>query len=49
MLSIERKEDLQIAMEEQMEMGVDGLDEEDRYLMEIKLDDLETTCGESQA
>ena len=49
MLALERKEDLQIAIEEQQEMGLDGLAEEDRYLMEINLDDLETTSGEYQA
>jgi hypothetical protein len=49
MLALERKEDLQIAIEEQQEMGMDGLAEEDRYLMEINLDDLETTSGEYQA
>jgi hypothetical protein len=49
MLALERKEDLQIAIEEQIEMGVRGLDDEDKYLMEIKLEDLETTRGESQA
>eukprot|EP00984_Skeletonema_dohrnii_P006037 scaffold2136_cov79-Skeletonema_dohrnii-CCMP3373.AAC.4 len=30
-------------------MGMDGLAEEDRYLMEINLGDLETTSGEYQA
>ena len=49
MLALERKEDLQIAIEEQQEMGLDGLSEEDRYLMEINLDYLETTSGEYQA
>ena len=49
MLALEKKEDLQIAIEEQQEMGLDGLSEEDRYLMEINLDDLETTSGEYQA
>ena len=49
MLALERKEDLQIAIEEQQAMGLDGLAEEDRYLMEINLDDLETTSGEYQA
>lgn len=49
MLALERKEDLQIAIEEQQEMGCEGLEEEDMYLMEINLDDLETTCGETQA
>ena len=49
MLALERKEDLQTAIEEQIEMGVRGLDEADKYLMENKLEDLETTRGESQA
>ena len=49
MLALERREDLQIAIEEQQKMGLDGLSEEDRYLMEINLDDLETTSGEYQA
>jgi len=49
MLALERKEELQIAIEEQQEMGLEGLAEEDRYLMEINLDDLETTSGEHQA
>eukprot|EP00984_Skeletonema_dohrnii_P032813 scaffold27594_cov76-Skeletonema_dohrnii-CCMP3373.AAC.2 len=45
MLALERKEDLQIAIEEQQAMGLEGLAEEDRYLMEINLDDLETTSA----
>jgi len=49
MLALERKEELQIAIEEQQEMGFDGLAEEDRYLLEINLEDLETTSGEHQA
>jgi hypothetical protein len=49
MLALERKEELQIAIEEQQEMGLDGLAEEDRYLLEINLEDLETTSGEHQA
>jgi len=36
--TLERKEDLQIAIEEQIEMGVRGLDDDDKYLMEIKLE-----------
>ena len=46
---MERKEDLQVAIEEQQAMGLDGLAEEDKYLMEISLGDLETTSGEYQA
>mmetsp|Transcript_22570 Transcript_22570/g.32245 ORF Transcript_22570/g.32245 Transcript_22570/m.32245 type:complete len:312 (-) Transcript_22570:282-1217(-) len=49
MLALERKEELQIAIEEQQEMGLEGLGEEDKYLMEINLEDLETTSGEHQA
>ena len=49
MLALERKEELQIAIEEQQEMGLEGLGGEDKYLMEINLDDLETTSGEHQA
>ena len=44
MLALERKEELQIAIEEQQEMGLEGLGEEDKYLMEINLD-LESTSG----
>lgn len=49
MLALEKKEELQIAIEEQQAMGLEGLAEEDKYLMEISLDDLETTSGEYQA
>eukprot|EP00984_Skeletonema_dohrnii_P013128 scaffold5408_cov129-Skeletonema_dohrnii-CCMP3373.AAC.11 len=57
-LALERKEDLQIAIEEKQEMGVDGLEEDDKYLMKIggcrgmvNLDDLKinTTSAEHQA
>ena len=36
-LELERKEELQIAIEEQQEMGLEGLGEEDKYLIEINL------------
>ncbi len=49
MLALERKEDLQVAIEEQQAMGLDGLAEEDKYLTEISLGDLETTSWEYQA
>ncbi len=48
-LALESNEELQIAIEEQQEIGLEGLREEDKYLMEINLDDLETTSGEHQA
>ena len=37
-----------LAIEEQLELGEDGLEEEDKYLLEIKLDDLGSTSGEVQ-
>jgi len=40
MLALERKEELQIAIEEQQEIGLEGLGEEDKYMMEINLDDV---------
>ncbi len=49
MLALERKEEIQIAVEEQQEIGLEELGGEDKYLMEINLDDLETTSGEHQA
>ena len=36
-------------IENQIALGGEGLDEGDRYLLEINLDDLETTLGETQA
>ncbi len=48
MLALEKKEELQLAIEEQLELGEDGLEEEDKYLLEIKLDDLGSTSGEVQ-
>ena len=44
----ERKEDLQKAVEEEIEVGGAGLDKQDRYLLEINLEDLETSSGEDQ-
>ncbi len=41
-----RKEEIQQEIEEQMEMGTDGLLDEDLWLMEVNLGDLETTSGE---
>ena len=43
-----RKEELQSLVEDQLELGEDGLEEEDKYLLEINLDDLTTTSGETQ-
>ncbi len=47
-LATDRKEVLQADIEEQQDLGAEGLAEEDRYLLEINLEDLETTSGEKQ-
>ena len=47
-LANRRKEELQLAIEEAKCKGVDGLAEEDRWLMEVRLDDLDVTSGEDQ-
>ena len=49
LLASERKEELLKLIAEQQERGEDGLLEEDRWLLEVNLDDLETTSGETQA
>ncbi len=41
-----RKEELQREIESQQEMGMEGLMEEDQYLAEVNLEDLESTIGE---
>ena len=43
-----RKEEIQQFIEDQFELGEEGLDEQDRYLLEINLEDLETSSGEDQ-
>ena len=43
-----RKEDLRKELEDQMEIGGAGLAEEDMFLLEINLNDLDTTSGEEQ-
>ena len=47
-VATERKEKLQEAIETQILQGGEGLAEEDKYLLDIRLDDLETTSGETQ-
>ena len=47
-LATELKEVLQPDIEEQQDLGAEGLAEEDRCLLEINLEDLETTSGEKQ-
>jgi hypothetical protein len=43
-----RKEELQTAIEAQQDMGWEALTEEDHYLAEVNLEDLEHTSGERQ-
>ncbi len=43
-----RKEELQTSIKEQRDLGREGLWEEDKYIMEINLDDLENSSGETQ-
>ena len=44
----ERKEELQREIEDQIELGGSGLHKQDRYLLDINLEDLETSTGEDQ-
>ena len=44
----QRKEEVQQLTEEQIEKGSEGLDEQDRHLLDINLEDLETSSGEDQ-
>jgi hypothetical protein len=43
-----RKEDIQKKIEEQMELGDAGLLEEDNWMLEVNLGDLESTLGEQE-
>ncbi len=47
-LAMLRKEELQKEIKAQQEMGYGGLLEEDQYLAEVNLEDLETSSGERQ-
>ena len=47
-LATASKEQLMVEIEEQQELGDDGLLEEDKYLAEVNLDSLESTSGERQ-
>ena len=42
------KEEIQIEIEKQQELGTNSLEEGDKYLMEINLEDLENTSGKKQ-
>ena len=45
-LATKKKEEIQHWIEAQIELGKEGLDEKDHYLLEVNLEDLETTLGE---
>ena len=46
--AVQRKKELQQLSEEQIDKGSKGLDEQDRYLLDINLEDLETSSKEDQ-
>eukprot|EP00956_Cyclotella_meneghiniana_P022017 scaffold40896_cov41-Cyclotella_meneghiniana.AAC.6 len=48
-LASKRKEELRKALEDQIELGEEGLAKEDEYLLDINLDDLDDSSGEDQA
>ena len=43
-----RKEEIQRLIEDQIELGGEGLANEGKYLLEINLEDLSTTSGDTQ-
>ena len=47
-LATKKKEELQREIQRQQELGEEGLDEADKFLLEINLEDLEETSGEHQ-
>ena len=47
-LDTKRKGEIRMALEDQLELGEEGLEEDDRSLLEINLDDLDTSSGEDQ-
>jgi hypothetical protein len=48
-IATKRKDEIRRELENLIELGGEGLEEEDLYLLEINLDDLETTSGELHA
>ena len=47
-IATQRKEEIQMEIEKQQELGDNGLLREDRFLLKIKLDDLEASSGEQE-
>ena len=48
-LATKRKEEIRRALEDQLELGKEGLEEDDKFLLEINLDELYTSSGKDQA
>lgn len=48
-LAVRSKAEIRSELEKQIGLGGDDLEEEDRYLLEINLDELDTSTGEDQA
>ena len=46
--AVKRKQELQSEIECQIELGGEGLGKQDKYLLEINLEDLEHSSGEDQ-
>ena len=47
-LATKKKEEFQIEIQRQQDLGVEGLADEDKFLLEIRLEDLEESSGEQQ-
>ena len=47
-IATKKKEEIQHEIEKQQELGGESLLNEDRYLMEVNLEDMEATSGERQ-
>jgi hypothetical protein len=45
----QKKEELQRFIEDQIDLGGKGLDKQDRYLLDKKMEDLETSSGKDQS
>ncbi len=48
-LASKRKEEIRRALEDQLELGNEGLEDDDKFLLEINLEELDTSPGEDQA
>ena len=48
-LVTKRTEEIRRALEDKLELGEEGLEDDDKFLLEINLDELDTSSGEDQA